>query len=711
MNVSDLWKIYEMDELYSQLKLRKENLLKLFERMKKYQTEEQLPTLNKKRYKRVLLNDDDDEATEVEDHAIINQIESLRLLKDSDLDRVNFVATIEEFLDCYHHFHLHYSSDLIAMKEFELKETIKASKLRNAAEQPDDMVDPLADIDLDIDILDGAKYMKYASRKDRLFHCKQMGLDSFTKKFGLSCEQYGENLMADYQKHEIEQCEIDPAQIALEYVKEPYFQTVEQVLNTVRYMMSIQLARDPTVRQYVRELYMQNACITVRPTMPRGFKEIDESHNCFRFKYLKQKPCVDLKQDEYLKIALAEQDSLITVKFETLPIKQIVVDQNKQLNESDDPKNSSKSNTYTTYSRSIIEKLKNFFHKDEFSYSAEQWNLQRAQVIEDMCLKFLFPDFEKELKSKLLHEAKNFVYVESARKLNSILKQAPLNSLNDLKMDSKSGHLDYNENGLNVISISFTTNEMDETGGNNLASVAVACFVNGAGDLEEFVRIRNFNLKVNTDSNQQHSKKSDFLSKEKEEKIEDLNKLENLIEKSKPDVIIISCENKDALILQDDVKQILRSIKDGSGIKVEIIDNEIAKIFEGTKQSEQEFGSNLPGLVKQSIALARYVQDPLLCFSQLCNQERDILGYKFHPMQQNLISINDGGRQSDDATRLLRHLEIEFINRVNEVGVDLNRCNQCSHTAYCLQFVAGLGKILKKLSQLLINLFIKNYLT
>ena len=66
------------------------------------------------------------------------------------------------------------------------------------------MADPLADIDLDIDILDGAKYMKYASRKDRLFHCKQMGLDSFTKKFGLSCEQYGENLMADYQKHEID---------------------------------------------------------------------------------------------------------------------------------------------------------------------------------------------------------------------------------------------------------------------------------------------------------------------------------------------------------------------------------------------------------------------------------------------------------------------------------------------------------------------------
>lgn len=40
---------------------------------------------------------------------------------------------------------------------------------------------------------------------------------------------------------------------------------------------------------------------------------------------------------------------------------------------------------------------------------------------------------------------------------------------------------------------------------------------------------------------------------------------------------------------------------------------------------------------------------------------------------------------------LLNGLMIEFINRVNEVGVDLNRCLQHPHTAPLLQFVAGLG--------------------
>jgi len=88
--------------------------------------------------------------------------------------------------------------------------------------------------------------------------------------------------------------------------------------------------------------------------------------------------------------------------------------------------------------------------------------------------------------------------------------------------------------------------------------------------------------------------------------------------------------------------------------------------------------------------MARQLQDPLLCYAQLCNQERDILALKLHPMQQTLIA-NSGGRMSDDCSELLRRLEIEFINSANQVGVDINRCNIAPHTAHVLQFVSGLG--------------------
>ena len=36
-------------------------------------------------------------------------------------------------------------------------------------------------------------------------------------------------------------------------------------------------------------------------------------------------------------------------------------------------------------------------------------------------------------------------------------------------------------------------------------------------------------------------------------------------------------------------------------------------------------------------------------------------------------------------------LYLEFVNRVNEVGVDVNRCVAHAHTAPLVQFVCGLG--------------------
>ena len=112
-----------------------------------------------------------------------------------------------------------------------------------------------------------------------------------------------------------------------------------------------------------------------------------------------------------------------------------------------------------------------------------------------MYTKYLFPDFEKELRAKLIYEAKQYVFDECQKRLHFILKQGPFKHQLDMdENDANSGHLDYNneKKGLKVIALTFTTSEMDENGGRSLASVAVASFVNGACELEEFIRIRNF---------------------------------------------------------------------------------------------------------------------------------------------------------------------------------------------------------------------------
>jgi transcription elongation factor SPT6 len=40
---------------------------------------------------------------------------------------------------------------------------------------------------------------------------------------------------------------------------------------------------------------------------------------------------------------------------------------------------------------------------------------------------------------------------------------------------------------------------------------------------------------------------------------------------------------------------------------------------------------------------------------------------------------------------LLNALHLEFVNRVNEVGVDVNRAIANSHTGVLVQFICGLG--------------------
>lgn len=87
-------------------------------------------------------------------------------------------------------------------------------------------------------------------------------------------------------------------------------------------------------------------------------------------------------------------------------------------------------------------------------------------------------------------------------------------------------------------------------------------------------------------------------------------------------------------------------------------------------------------------------------FSQLCTADEEILSLRFHSLQ-DLLSREE----------LLENLYLEFVNRTNEVGVDINRAIQQNHTSNLVQFVCGLGprkgqallKVLKQTNQRLEN--------
>ena len=310
------------------------------------------------------------------------------------------------------------------------------------------------------------------------------------------------------------------------------------------------------------------------------------------------KPCTTLKQDDYLKLSMAEQDGLITISFETSNLKQPFSDllsnssSKKTVSPTKAPSKTTSSaandedwdddggappivtsqttnsttntNTNSTAASSfhstIIDKLKSFYQKDEFSYNVEQWNLQRAQVIEEMCTKFLFPEFEKELRSKLLYEAKQYVFVESARKLRSILKIAPF--VPDLQTFDGVDDDDSN-NGLTVLAITYSTGEEEMVGTAGFSQSSVCACVDGDGELVDFIRLDKLTVKLNKEQmsiNPSDAVTLDNLHMDKREKIQDLGRLEDYILDKMPKVIVVGTENKDALTIVEDVKFILRRL-------------------------------------------------------------------------------------------------------------------------------------------------------
>lgn len=114
LNINDLWKVYKYDAKWCQLKQRKDNLLKLFEKMKRYQEENVMKDLD------------------------APLPENFRQLDEDDIQQLKNVQTTEELNDVYHHFMLYYSHEIPAMQDAYRKEEWRkrrAEKLRKRKEE------------------------------------------------------------------------------------------------------------------------------------------------------------------------------------------------------------------------------------------------------------------------------------------------------------------------------------------------------------------------------------------------------------------------------------------------------------------------------------------------------------------------------------------------------------------------------------------------
>ena len=348
LNINDLWKVYKFDAKWCQLRQRKENLVNLFEKMKNYQLDE------------IMKNPD------------APLPENLRVIKDNDIERLKNAQTSEELNDIYHHFILYYSHEIpvmqetIKQKEREARKEARRQKRKQLIlEAEENEEEPLPEEDVNEDEEGADETLKKAARTGPYEICRKAGLDTLAKKFGLSSEQFAENLRDNYQRHEVEQEPTEPSVTAEEFCGKK-FKTPEEILKAAQLMVAIQLAREPLVRKCVRDMYMERAKLSIQPTK-RGLKEIDENHPIYTMKYLKDKPVRDLVGDQFLKLIIAEQDKLITMSFS----------------------DSIEGNTSSNY----IEELKQLYYRDEFSKNVQDWNALRVACVEMALTKLVILHF------------------------------------------------------------------------------------------------------------------------------------------------------------------------------------------------------------------------------------------------------------------------------------------------------------------------------
>ncbi|GFR73722.1 transcription elongation factor SPT6 [Elysia marginata] len=269
-------------------------------------------------------------------------------------------------------------------------------------------------------------------------------------------------------------------------------------------------------------------------------------------------------------------------------------------------------------------------------------------------------------------EIKQLYYRACARRLYNWLKVAPYQM--DQQVEDEFDEAN-NEDGLKVLGIAFST---------NMDTPSFGALIDGDASVMEYIRLENLTKRRNA-----------WRERDKKLKEKDIEKLKDFIADKKPHVIAVTSESRQALMIIDDIKAIISELEMEQHmppINVELVDNELAMIFENTNRAANEFRDYPPPL-RHAVSIARRLQDPLCEFAQLCNPDEDILCLKYHTLQDSVPK-----------EELLECLYLEFVNRVNEVGVDINQVLAFPYTAPLLQFVCGLGprkssQIIKTLKQ------------
>ncbi|XP_058807123.1 transcription elongation factor SPT6-like [Phymastichus coffea] len=291
------------------------------------------------------------------------------------------------------------------------------------------------------------------------------------------------------------------------------------------------------------------------------------------------------------------------------------------------------------------ERAKRLWCRSESSKHVREWDRLRAGSVEAAVAEMLVPELKRELHSTLLAEAKECVTRCCARKIYDWIKTAPYRAA------CSAEHEDCWDasTGLRVMGVAYDDDPA--------ATAAFACTVAPSAACADSYELPD----AGTTSD---------------------GAIERAIAASRPHVVAISGASCRAPAIARAFREAIARLAAEANfprIAVEIVENGAALVYSTNSQGVAEFPEH-PAVLRQAISLARRLQDPLGELSQLCNADHEILRLELHDLQDQVARED-----------LRDDIYLEFVNRVNEVGVDVNRALLTPYFGSLLQFVCGFG--------------------
>ncbi|CAI9099411.1 OLC1v1036228C1 [Oldenlandia corymbosa var. corymbosa] len=475
--------------------------------------------------------------------------------------------------------------------------------------------------------VDEGRY-KRPKRKSLYSTCSKAGLWEVSSKFGYSSEQFGLQISLENMRvEELEDPKETPEEMASNFTC-AMFDTPQAVLKGARHMAAVEICCEPSVRKHVRGMFMDNATVSTTPTA-EGNTAIDSFHQFAGVKWLKNKPLTKFEDAQWLLIQKAEEEKLLQVKIK-LP--EAILDK-------------------------LIGDANDYYCSQSVSRSANLWNEQRKQIIEDAFFNFLLPSMEKEARSYLTSKAKSWLHMEYGRHLWDRVSVAP-----------------------------YQRKESDSSDDEVAPRVMACCWgpgkpattfvmLDSSGEVQDVLFAGSLSLRGQSVNDQQRKKN-------------DQQRVLKFMMDHQPHVVVLGAVNLSCTRLKEDIYEIIFKMVEENprevgheldNLNIVYGDESLPHLYENSRVSADQLPGQ-SGIVRRAVALGRYIQNPLAMVATLCGPGREILTWKLSPLDSYLTP--------DEKYAMVEQVMVDVTN---QVGLDLNLAASHEWLFAPLQFISGLG--------------------